>query len=156
MVVFPSRAGHLSGSQFSNVPCDVGDIGPGLSLIVAFLAGCGNVLLTNPIWVVATRMQAHQKKDQVSGPGPLAVAKEIVDESGVRVRPSHITHCISYLILSLFTSIPVIFLSYMSISDLDVAINTQFHACSGPVERGAAFPGHGGKSFAQLHAVRVA
>lgn len=28
------------------------------SLLVAALAGCGNVLLTNPIWVVATRMQA--------------------------------------------------------------------------------------------------
>lgn len=35
-----------------------GDIGVGASLIVAFLAGCGNVLLTNPIWVVSTRMQA--------------------------------------------------------------------------------------------------
>ena len=34
-----------------------GDIGVGPSLLVAFLAGCGNVLLTNPIWVVSTRMQ---------------------------------------------------------------------------------------------------
>ena len=34
------------------------DIGIGPSLLVAFLAGCGNVLLTNPIWTVATRMQA--------------------------------------------------------------------------------------------------
>ena len=31
----------------------------GPSLLVAFLAGCGNVLLTNPIWTVATRMQAR-------------------------------------------------------------------------------------------------
>ena len=29
----------------------------GPSLTVAFLAGCANVLITNPIWVVATRMQ---------------------------------------------------------------------------------------------------
>ena len=36
-----------------------GDIGIGPSLLVAFLAGCGNVLLTNPIWVVSTRMQVH-------------------------------------------------------------------------------------------------
>ena len=36
----------------------VQDIGIGPSLLVAFLAGCGNVLLTNPIWTVATRMQA--------------------------------------------------------------------------------------------------
>ena len=34
-----------------------GDIGVGASLLVAFLAGCGNVLATNPIWVVSTRMQ---------------------------------------------------------------------------------------------------
>lgn len=33
------------------------DIGVGPSLTVAFLAGCANVLITNPIWVVATRMQ---------------------------------------------------------------------------------------------------
>lgn len=31
------------------------------SLAVASLAGAGNVLLTNPIWVVATRMQAHRR-----------------------------------------------------------------------------------------------
>ena len=36
-----------------------GDIGVGPSLLVAFLAGCGNVLLTNPIWVVSTRMQVR-------------------------------------------------------------------------------------------------
>lgn len=39
----------------------VQDIGVGPSLLVAFLAGCGNVLLTNPIWVVATRMQVQSK-----------------------------------------------------------------------------------------------
>lgn len=33
------------------------DIGVGGSLLVAFLAGCGNVLLTTPIWTVTTRMQ---------------------------------------------------------------------------------------------------
>ncbi|KAG4143115.1 hypothetical protein ERO13_D06G170000v2 [Gossypium hirsutum] len=36
------------------------------SLIVAALSGCVNVLLTNPIWVVVTRMQTHTnilKKD---------------------------------------------------------------------------------------------
>lgn len=33
------------------------DIGVGASLLVAFLAGCGNVLLTTPIWTVTTRMQ---------------------------------------------------------------------------------------------------
>ncbi len=35
------------------------DIGLGPSLLVAFLAGCGNVLITNPIWTIATRMQVQ-------------------------------------------------------------------------------------------------
>lgn len=33
----------------------------GESLLVAALAGMGNVLLTNPIWLIATRMQAGQQ-----------------------------------------------------------------------------------------------
>lgn len=57
---------------------------------MAFLAGCGNVLLTNPIWVVATRMQALQKKaeeGQTSKPaqGPISVARDIWSESGILV-----------------------------------------------------------------------
>ena len=32
-----------------------GDIGVGASIMVAFLAGCGNVLATCPIWVVSTQ-----------------------------------------------------------------------------------------------------
>lgn len=38
------------------------DISVTESLIVAALAGMGNVLLTNPIWIVATRMQAHRRQ----------------------------------------------------------------------------------------------
>ncbi|XVF83878.1 hypothetical protein PTKIN_Ptkin16aG0529300 [Pterospermum kingtungense] len=38
-----------------------GSVGMLSSLIVAALAGCVNVLLTNPIWVVVTRMQTHTK-----------------------------------------------------------------------------------------------
>ena len=44
------------------------DIGIGPSLLVAFLAGCGNVLLTNPIWTVATRMQAQPHRTCLSVP----------------------------------------------------------------------------------------
>ena len=60
----------------------------GLSLLVAFCAGCGNVVATTPIWVVATRMQAEQKrhKDE-SQSTPLQVAKEIYEESGITVNP---------------------------------------------------------------------
>jgi adenine nucleotide transporter 17 len=36
------------------------------SLFVAALAGMGNVLLTNPIWMIATRMQAHHKRTTTS------------------------------------------------------------------------------------------
>lgn len=41
----------------------VGDGSVGIldSLVVAALSGCMNVLLTNPIWVVVTRMQTHKK-----------------------------------------------------------------------------------------------
>ncbi|BDA49053.1 Peroxisomal membrane protein PMP34 [Coccomyxa sp. Obi] len=64
------------------------DIGVGPSLLVAFLAGCGNVLLTNPIWCVATRMQAYQKSieegnEHVKPPGPLETCKEIYKEHGI-------------------------------------------------------------------------
>lgn len=64
------------------------DIGVGGSLLVAALAGCGNVLLTTPIWTVATRMQAQQKKaDGLPDPnkreGPIKTAQEIYEESGL-------------------------------------------------------------------------
>ncbi|KAL6554679.1 hypothetical protein OROHE_007418 [Orobanche hederae] len=39
-----------------------GTVGIFSSLVVAALSGCVNVLLTNPIWVVVTRMQTHEKK----------------------------------------------------------------------------------------------
>ncbi|KAL9270134.1 Peroxisomal nicotinamide adenine dinucleotide carrier-like protein [Drosera capensis] len=38
-----------------------GSVGMFSSLLVAALSGCVNVLLTNPIWVVVTRMQTHRK-----------------------------------------------------------------------------------------------
>lgn len=46
-----------------------GTVGMFSSLIVAALAGCLNVLLTNPIWVVVTRMQTHaQALRKLEGP----------------------------------------------------------------------------------------
>ncbi|XP_073396598.1 peroxisomal nicotinamide adenine dinucleotide carrier isoform X2 [Physcomitrium patens] len=36
------------------------------SLIIAAIAGCANVLLTNPIWVIVTRMQAHKGSEIVA------------------------------------------------------------------------------------------
>lgn len=45
-----------------------GSVGMFSSLVVAALAGCMNVLLTNPIWVVVTRMQTHTKTSKKSEP----------------------------------------------------------------------------------------
>ncbi|XP_022765040.1 peroxisomal nicotinamide adenine dinucleotide carrier-like [Durio zibethinus] len=48
-----------------------GSVGMLSSLIVAALAGCVNVLLTNPIWVVVTRMQTHTKTSKKDHPDRL-------------------------------------------------------------------------------------
>jgi solute carrier family 25 (peroxisomal adenine nucleotide transporter), member 17 len=76
------------------------------TLLVAALAGAGNVLLTNPIWTVATRMQTHshntvstqqqqqQQQQPVNletgaaaasapAPGPVSVARQVYREYGV-------------------------------------------------------------------------
>lgn len=34
------------------------------SLLIGYLAGCLNVVLTNPIWVIATRVQAYRRRDE--------------------------------------------------------------------------------------------
>jgi hypothetical protein len=52
---------HASGSCPSTQQVSVGD-----SLLMAALAGMGNVLLTNPIWMVATRMQAQRKASSLA------------------------------------------------------------------------------------------
>lgn len=65
----------------------VQDIGIGPSLLVAFLAGCGNVLLTNPIWTVATRMQAQTPLQlPVNAPELLAQAKVVIRHTPAVVR----------------------------------------------------------------------
>lgn len=47
-----------------------GSVGMFSSLIVAALSGCVNVLLTNPIWLVVTRMQTHRKESRKTLPDP--------------------------------------------------------------------------------------
>ncbi|WVZ08719.1 hypothetical protein V8G54_022065 [Vigna mungo] len=81
-----------------------GSVGMLSSLLTAALSGCVNVLLTNPIWVVVTRMQAHRKEsnhapdqgllvateqETISVVEPLPygtsrVIQEIFDEAGIR------------------------------------------------------------------------
>lgn len=46
-----------------------GSTGMFSALIVAALAGCLNVLLTNPIWVLVTRMQTHAQAQRNAGKG---------------------------------------------------------------------------------------
>ncbi|MCO5577318.1 hypothetical protein L7F22_031146 [Adiantum nelumboides] len=46
-----------------------GSTGMFSALIVAALAGCLNVLLTNPIWVLVTRMQTHAQAERNAGKG---------------------------------------------------------------------------------------
>ncbi|OAY46210.1 peroxisomal nicotinamide adenine dinucleotide carrier isoform X2 [Manihot esculenta] len=59
-----------------------GTVGMFSSLVVAALSGCVNVLLTNPIWVVVTRMQTHRKVSKKSQPSHsllVATDKTILD-----------------------------------------------------------------------------
>ncbi|ONL96317.1 Peroxisomal nicotinamide adenine dinucleotide carrier [Zea mays] len=51
-----------------------GSVGMLQSLTVAALSGCVNVLLTNPIWVVVTRMQTHRKANKQQRPQGLNCA----------------------------------------------------------------------------------
>jgi len=54
------------------------EIGVTASLLTASLAGCGNVLLTNPIWLVVTRMQTHAQPTSA-----LSVVRSICEEDGI-------------------------------------------------------------------------
>ncbi|KXZ53702.1 hypothetical protein GPECTOR_6g619 [Gonium pectorale] len=60
-------------------------IGVAGSLLVAGLAGCGNVLATTPVWVVATQLQALQRHPDPRQRGLSAwqVAVRLYKESGV-------------------------------------------------------------------------
>jgi len=65
------------------------ELGVPESLAIASLAGMANVLLTNPIWMVATRMQTY-RNHSISGeldhrsPSTASVIKSIFQEYGVR------------------------------------------------------------------------
>ncbi|CAN6471412.1 unnamed protein product [Victoria cruziana] len=58
--IFWTKAEAAAINRFHKGSGD-GTVGIFSSLVVAALSGCLNVLLTNPIWVVVTRMQTHTK-----------------------------------------------------------------------------------------------
>lgn len=53
------------------------------SLAIASVAGCGNVLATNPIWILVTRMQANRKKQGGTNNTLSQTAVKLYGESGV-------------------------------------------------------------------------
>lgn len=69
-----------------------GSVGMLSSLMVAAMSGCVNVLLTNPIWVVVTRMQTHTKKSPSDKVGPLVSEQAIV--SGIEPPPYATSHAV--------------------------------------------------------------
>lgn len=58
--IFRSKAEKIALDRRKNGRGD-GSVGMLSSLLVAAFSGCLNVLFTNPIWVVVTRMQTHSK-----------------------------------------------------------------------------------------------
>ncbi|KAL1535430.1 peroxisomal nicotinamide adenine dinucleotide carrier [Salvia divinorum] len=69
-----------------------GSVGILSSLVVAALAGCVNVLLTNPVWLVVTRMQTHTKKNRQRRTGLLSPEDAI--PSAVEPPPFDTRHAI--------------------------------------------------------------
>ncbi|KZV55475.1 peroxisomal nicotinamide adenine dinucleotide carrier, partial [Dorcoceras hygrometricum] len=69
-----------------------GSVGMLSSLMVAALSGCVNVLLTNPIWVVVTRMQTHTKKSQPNLSKSLSSEELILD--AIEPPPFGTTHAV--------------------------------------------------------------
>ncbi|RZC53487.1 hypothetical protein C5167_012337 [Papaver somniferum] len=65
--VFRSKAEAAAIARFKKGHGD-GTVGIFSSLLVAAFSGCVNVLLTNPIWVVVTRMQTHRKASKLPKP----------------------------------------------------------------------------------------
>ncbi|KAH6769124.1 Mitochondrial substrate carrier family protein [Perilla frutescens var. frutescens] len=71
-----------------------GSVGMLSSLVVAALAGCVNVLLTNPIWLVVTRMQTHTKKSQPNRTDADSLSSEDVILTAMEPPPFGTSHAI--------------------------------------------------------------
>lgn len=70
--IFRSRAEAAALERWNKGIGD-GSVGMLQSLSIAALSGCVNVLMTNPIWVIVTRMQTHKKSKSKPTDHPLDV-----------------------------------------------------------------------------------
>uniref|UniRef100_A0A1D1XS34 Mitochondrial substrate carrier family protein Q n=1 Tax=Anthurium amnicola TaxID=1678845 RepID=A0A1D1XS34_9ARAE len=73
--IFRSRAENAALDRWNRGIGD-GSVGMFESLVAAALSGCVNVLLTNPIWVVVTRMQTHKKTKRIQPTHSLSVVPD--------------------------------------------------------------------------------
>lgn len=83
IVEYQYRKAGGKGSPGSGRTADIGVLG---STIVAGLAGCANVLITNPVWVVASQMQAavRSKDPEVLRRGFLQWTTQVYRENGLK------------------------------------------------------------------------
>ncbi|XP_028795984.1 peroxisomal nicotinamide adenine dinucleotide carrier isoform X1 [Neltuma alba] len=92
--VFRSKA-EAAALEQKKIGIGDGSVGMLPSLLVAALSGCVNVLLTNPIWVVVTRMQTHRKELERTMPGhDSSVATEQAIISAAEPPPYGTSHVI--------------------------------------------------------------
>ncbi|XP_072996491.1 peroxisomal nicotinamide adenine dinucleotide carrier-like [Typha latifolia] len=75
-----------------------GSVGMLESLSVAALSGCVNVLLTNPIWVVVTRLQAHRKANKtLPSHGSPCASHEAIQYAVTENAPYRASHVVQEL-----------------------------------------------------------
>lgn len=63
----------------------------GSSLVIAALAGCGNVVITNPIWVLVIRMQTQRSRAAKRDPSESCTAWQIARSVLLRGDGTHAT-----------------------------------------------------------------
>jgi len=76
--------GWVMGREAARPGMGLGAVGPVRALGIAAAAGCVNVVVTNPIWVVVTRMQVDAGRQEGEARGGAVVAvRRIISENGV-------------------------------------------------------------------------
>ncbi|CAA6655110.1 unnamed protein product [Spirodela intermedia] len=89
--IFRSRAEKAALDKWKRGSGD-GSVGMLQSLVAAALSGCMNVLLTNPIWVIVTRMQSKRIQSDPSVPDVLNVKIQTAAIEKPSYGTSHTVH----------------------------------------------------------------